>query len=263
MMVYAFLGRFLFTSILLIYAAWGDLSKREVENWVPVALVIGGIGFAVYDSVFSGEVLPVLLALASGGIGFAIALAIFHAGSMGGADCKIFIGVSALFPLMITSPLPLLGELNPLVEGTRRVLPMFSLSWLVNSLLISLIVPVGLFAKNIHDFARGRMPEVGRRTIPAFFVGYRTRVRNLRPSFLIPLERFEEVDGRTVRVLRYTRGVLEESEEEKIIREVRKHIPGDELIWAFPYLPFIVPMLVAFFVTIFLGDLLVNLVTFL
>jgi len=257
---YAFLGRLAFTTALLGYAAWSDLSKREVENWVPVVLVAGGIGFALFDSATSGEMLPVVLAVVTAAVSFGIALAIFYAGSMGGADCKIFIGVSTVFPLVISSPLPLLLEVNPLISGTRRILPFFSLSWLINSLLISLVVPIGLLVKNLYDWSRGRIPEVGRRTIPAFFVGYRARVKDLRSSFVIPLERFEEVDGREERVLRYSRRVLEEEEEEEIIRRVRERLPGNGLVWAFPYIPFIVPMLIALFVTLAAGDLLVNLV---
>jgi len=209
---FAFLGRVLFTSALLSYAAWSDMSKREVENWVPVALVAGGICFAVFDFAESGDPLPVALALVTAIVSFGIALAIFYAGSMGGADCKIFIGVSTLFPMVISSPLPLLSEVNPLISSSRRVLPFFSLSWLVNSLLISLVVPITLFVRNLLDLKRGRIPKVDLRTIPAFFVGYRTRVGNLRPSFVLPLERFEEADGKETRVLRYSRGVLEEEE---------------------------------------------------
>jgi len=138
---------------------------------------------------------------------------------------------------------------------------MFSLSWLVNSLLASMAVPVGLFVRNLYDYSRGGIAGVSRRTIPAFFVGYRAKVRNLRPSFLIPLERFEDSGGKTVRVLRYSRRILEEKEEERIIGKVRENLSPDDPIWAFPYVPFIVPMLAGFFITIFLGDVLVGLLS--
>jgi prepilin signal peptidase PulO-like enzyme (type II secretory pathway) len=249
-----------FASVLLSYAAWSDLSKREVENWVSVVLVAGGFAFAAYDSFATGEILPLVLTLASASIGFVMALAIFYAGSMGGADCKIFIGISAMFPIILGEPLPMLSTVNPFVEGGRRLLPMFSISWLVNSLFISLVVPIGLFLKNTVDYARGRISGVGRGTLPAFFVGYRTKVRNLRPSFVIPLERFEDdKGGGIVRVMKYSRKVLDEEEEKEIISKVRDNLQGDDPIWAFPYIPFIVPMLAGFFTTILLGDLLVNL----
>ncbi len=262
MIVQAFLGRTIFTSLLLGYAARSDLSKREVENWVPGGLVIGGLAFALYDWLATGDELSPLLALVSAGIGFAIALAVFHLGSLGGADCKILIGVSAVFPLVLgsSSPFPSLQEVNPLSGSGGRLLPMFSVSWLVNSLLVSLVLPIALFLRNMFDYSRGRIPEVGRKTIPAFFVGYRTKVSNLRPSFLIPLERFEDVEGRTVKVLRYSRRILQEEEERKVIDKVRQHLGGDDSIWAFPYVPFIVPMLAGFLVTILFGDLLVNVI---
>lgn len=257
----AFLARAVFTSVLLSYAAYRDLTKREVENWVPVALVLGGVVVAAYDSVVERSGMPLALSLVTAAVAFGIALAIFYAGSMGGADCKIFIGVSAVFPLVISpsSPLPLLSEINPFVEGARRVLPFFSLSWLINSLVISLVVPLGLLFKNLITYVRGGIPRVGMRTIPAFFVGYRTRVSSLRSSFVIPLERFEDVDGETVRVLKYSRRVLEEEEEERIISEVKSRLGPEEMIWAFPYVPFIVPMLIAFGVTLLAGDILVGL----
>ena len=260
MIVQAFLGRTIFTSLLLGYAALSDLSRREVENWVSGVLVAGGLGFALYDWLATGDGLSPLLALASAAIGFVIALAVFYMGSLGGADCKIFIGVSTVFPLVFDplSPFPSLQEVNPLSGGGGRLLPMFSLSWLVNSLLVSLVLPLGLFCRNLYDYSRGRIPELGRKTIPAFFIGYRTKVSNLRPSFLIPLERFEDVDGGTVKVLRYSRRILQEEEERKVIEKVRQHLGGDDCIWAFPYVPFIVPMLAGFFVTILFGDLLVN-----
>lgn len=259
MLISAFLGRLIFSSALLSYAAWSDLTRREVDNWVPITLVTGGIGFSIYDAITDGNAMPVVLALVTAGIAFAIALAIFYAGSMGGADCKIFIGISAIFPLVISSPLPQLSETNPFIEGGRRLLPMFSLSWLINSLLVSLVVPLSLLLRNLWDLARGRIPKVDGRTIPAFFVGYRTPVKDLRPSFVIPLERFEEVDGRMERVLHYSRRVLEEEEERKVISEVKNRLSDDDLVWAFPYIPFIVPMLVAFFLTLVFGDLLANL----
>ncbi len=258
MLVVTFLARFIFGSVLLVYAGWRDLTKREVENWVPVALVVGGIILSVVDAFLTGDAMPVALALVSCGVGFGIALGIFYSGSMGGADCKIFIGITTLFPIVISSPLPVLSEINPLVEGTRRVLPMFSLSWLLNSLLISLGVPVVLGVRNTYDYLRGRITDVGLRTIPAFFVGYRTRVGKLRPSFVLPLERFEDIEGETVRVLRYTRGVLEESEERELIERVRENLDDEQLIWVFPYVPFILPMLAGYFLTLFAGDLLVN-----
>jgi len=122
------------------------------------------------------------------------------------------------------------------------------------------VLPLALFFRNMFDYSRGRIPEVGRKTIPAFFVGYRTKVSNLRPNFLIPLERFEDVEGRTVKVLRYSRRILQEEEERKVIDKVRQHLGGDDSIWAFPYVPFIVPMLAGFLVTILFGDLLVNVI---
>ncbi len=256
-----FLCRTLFTSLLLGYAAWSDLSRREVENWVPLALLMGGLLFSVWDSAASLSVLPIIMASASAGVAFVIALAIFYAGSMGGADCKVFIGVSAVYPIMLDpgSLLPPLNDLNPFVRGPL-ILPMFSLSWLVNSLLVSMAVPAGLLLKNIHDYLRGRIPKVDRRTIPAFFVGYRAKVADLKPSFLIPLERFEEVGGKTVKVLRYSRRILDEKEEEMIIEKVRLNLPPSDRVWAFPYVPFIVPMLAGFFITLILGDLLIGLV---
>ncbi len=106
---------------------------------------------------------------------------------------------------------------------------------------------------------RGDIGDLGWRTIPALFVGYRTQVENLRPSFLIPLERFEDEDGETVRVLRYAKGVLDEEQEREFIGAVKEKLDGKEKIWAFPYVPFILPMLAAFFLTLVFGDLLVNL----
>lgn len=74
------------------------------------------------------------------------------------------------------------------------------------------------------------------------------------------LERFEEVDGETVTVLRYSRRVLDEEEEREIISKVRRNLSPEDLIWPFPYVPFTLAMLIGFFVTVFLGDLIVNLV---
>jgi prepilin signal peptidase PulO-like enzyme (type II secretory pathway) len=74
------------------------------------------------------------------------------------------------------------------------------------------------------------------------------------------LERFEDdKGGGIVRVMKYSRKVLDEEEEKEIISKVRDNLQGDDPIWAFPYIPFIVPMLAGFFTTILLGDLLVNL----
>ena len=245
---------------LLAWALWADLSKRQVENWLPMSLVLGGIGFAVADAVFSSGLLPLLQVGISGLIGFVVALAIFYSGSMGGADCKIFIGVSTVFPVILNSPVPLLSSINPFALKGARVLPMFSLSWLVNSLIISMAVPIGLVVKNVSDYFRGRIPDASLRYVPAFFVGYRAKVGSLRPSFVIPMERFEETNEGVKRTIRYTRRILEEEEEKQLISEVRSRLGEQEEVWAFPYVPFMVPMFIAFFITFFFGDIVVSIV---
>jgi len=255
---WSFVGRSVLCISLLAWALWSDLSKREVENWLPISLVVGGIGFAAADAAVSESLIPLVLCGLSGFFGFAIALAIFYSGSMGGADCKVFIGISTVFPLTLDSPLPLLSSINPFVSSGARVLPMFSLSWLVNSLIVSMAVPIGLAVKNLSDYLRGRIPNASIRSIPAFFVGYRAKVRSLRPSFVIPMERFEDTGDGFRRVLRYTRRILEEEEEERLISEVKRRLGDEEEVWAFPYVPFMAPMFIAFLVTLFFGDIVVS-----
>jgi Flp pilus assembly protein protease CpaA len=83
--------------LLLTAAVWHDLRRREIPDWIPVALIVVGLAGSWLDAApFVGTASPVPTwgARAFGlGLGFAIGLALFYGVGFGGGDAKLVCGL--------------------------------------------------------------------------------------------------------------------------------------------------------------------------
>lgn len=77
------------------YGAWTDITRRHLSNWLSLATLIAGLGFAAIVTT------PELFVSHLGhfAIALAIGLALFATGVWGGGDGKFYAAVAAWFPV--------------------------------------------------------------------------------------------------------------------------------------------------------------------
>lgn len=75
-----------------IAATVNDLAKREIANWIPVALLAAGLGWHIGVHGWTGA----WIALAGAAVGFGVFLIFYLLGGMGGGDVKLMAGFGAL-----------------------------------------------------------------------------------------------------------------------------------------------------------------------
>ncbi|GMN01853.1 prepilin peptidase [Erythrobacter sp. MTPC3] len=80
---------------LLLVAAWLDVSKRLLPNWLALILFLVGIGGALLGSTMEGAGLNLL----HSGIALAVGFGLFAIGWIGGGDAKTYAALAASFPL--------------------------------------------------------------------------------------------------------------------------------------------------------------------
>lgn len=82
-------------SLLLIAGALSDIRTRRLPNWLSLALLVLGLGFA-----FAQGGLPAMgWHGAHVAIALAVGMALFAGGIIGGGDAKFYAGLAAFFPL--------------------------------------------------------------------------------------------------------------------------------------------------------------------
>lgn len=147
------------------YVAWRDVETRRVPNetWYPIAAL--ALVLLSWDAVslFLGDAfaferrLFAIRVAVSLGLVAPLAYLFWRFGAFGGADAKAFFVIALLFPTYPHYTLPWLGTL-PVVETTLGV---FSLTVLSNTVLVGLLYPLALSARN----------AIGGHVSPAMFVG--------------------------------------------------------------------------------------------
>lgn len=72
-----------------------DIAKRKLPNWLSFLAILGGLGFAVASSGWSGLGEHAVHAVAALAVGFAL----YTVGAIGGGDAKFYTGMASWFPL--------------------------------------------------------------------------------------------------------------------------------------------------------------------
>jgi len=81
----------------LIAAAFTDLKKREVPDWLNFSLLAILLGIKGVESILSMNVLPLVYAIAWAGIFFVIAIALYYGRIFAGGDAKLLIALGPAF----------------------------------------------------------------------------------------------------------------------------------------------------------------------
>ncbi|WP_440946422.1 A24 family peptidase C-terminal domain-containing protein [Methanosarcina sp. T3] len=237
--------KILFTMPFLLYSCYSDLKIRRVSNRVWKYMLVSGSVFVIYE-IFTGGT-PYLKALfLSGVIVFISVYILFHLGAFGGGDAKGLIVLSILFPLypifqFSEETYPLLGK--PLIG-------LFTLTVLGNALLLTTLVPLGMFCYNLLHFS----PEMLKKPL-YMFIGYRTEISSLKnKEHLGLLEKFElDENGAVIRKFARTGLDFDANQKPELEEYMKKGLIGKD-IWVTPGLPFMLSITVGFITSIIFGD---------
>ncbi|NOZ58722.1 MAG: hypothetical protein GXO66_03990 [Euryarchaeota archaeon] len=212
--------------ILLIHASILDWRYREIRDSSWLALVALGVVFTLLESISTGSASPAVSLLISLAVTAALTLPLAYFGLMGGGDAVILIGIAAVFP----EPPP----------GVVSLFPVFSLSVFTNAILLSLLLPIYFFLRNLPHLRRVRSPA----ELYALFLGYRKPASAIKP--------YEAVygSGGEFRFLLRTDAELGKAE-------------GEGEVWVTPAVPFVIPITIAFLLSALCGDVVSALILFL
>ncbi|KKH97990.1 peptidase A24 [Methanosarcina sp. 1.H.T.1A.1] len=238
--------KILFTMPFLLYACYTDLKERRVSNRLWKYMLASGSVFVIYD-VYTGGIPYLKSLIFSGVIVFVSIYILFQLGAFGGGDAKGLIVLSILFPLY---PVFLFsGELYPLL-GLPPV-GLFAFTVLENALLVTTLVPLGMFCYNALHFS----PDMLKKPL-YMFIGYRTEVSSLkRKEHLALLEKFElDENGVVIRKFARTGLDFDANLKPELGEYVKKGLIEKE-VWVTPGLPFMLSITAGFITAVVFGDL--------
>ncbi len=213
-------------------------------------MLVGAVFFILYDISIYGVTYLIRLFISAGLI-YAFMYLIFQFGIFGGADAKLFIVLSVIFPIYPT--LQAFGYNFPV---NKPLIDLFAFNVFDNMIILSMLSPIGLAIYNIN--------KIGLHVDNPFyiFIGYKAKISELPGKHIKLIQNFEEVDGNIK--FRFKWGGVEINE--KIVSELKalseKGLIEDE-VWVTPGMPSMVPITIGFFVTVFYGDLIFELTKYL
>ena len=228
----------------LLYSCYSDIKTRRVSNRVWPLMLAAGSVFVLYDlftygpSYFFRMVLSFVLI-------FLFVYLLFYLNAFGGADAKVMMVISILIPIF---PAIELFEKSFPIWGIPPI-DMFAFSVFGNSVILTVIVPLGLFLFNLTHLP---LSEILRKPFYTF-VGYKCQVSDLKGKHIRLMEVYEENDG--VVTSRFSRGGT------KIDEDVISRLEGyekrnliDSKVWVTPGLPFMIPITAGFITSVVFGD---------
>lgn len=219
-------------------------------------MLVGGVFFIPYDSSKYGLAYYLLRLFISFGAVY-IFLEIysrvsnlFHIREMGGADMKLLLVLSIIFPFYPT--FQAVDHVFPLIVP----LNLFVFSVLGDAVMVANLIPIGFAIYNVTKMGLHIDNSV------YIFVGYKTKISELSNKRVWIIQDFEEVNGK-IRSY-YKRGGIEIDDIaiSKLKKLLKKGLIKDE-VWVTPKLPFMIPLTLGFFIAISYGDLIFELIRYL
>lgn len=238
--------KILFTMPFLLYGCYTDLKERRVSNKVWKYMLASGSVFVIYE-VFTGGLPYVKSLILSSVIVFISIYILFQLGAFGGGDAKGLMVLSILFPLY---PVFLFSEKVYPLLGLPPI-GLFTFTVLENALLITVLVPLGMFFYNLLHFS----PQMLKNPL-YMFIGYRTEVFSLKnKEHLGLLEKFElDENGAVTR--KFARSGLDfDANRKPELEEYVKKGLIEKDIWVTPGLPFMLSITAGFITAVIFGDL--------
>ncbi|MFX1251552.1 MAG: prepilin peptidase [Promethearchaeota archaeon] len=247
-----------YTILFLIYGAYKDFKYREVENRVWGLMILSAIpiNFIRFFLYFGQP--EFLISIISIVIGVGFSFLIWYFGLFGGADAKAFMCTSLLCPIF-----PFLELTSPTAFFLATLLP-FPLTQMMNTYLLVIPLPLLIFVWNIvfyfKEKEKFKEPEGGYKKIFAMFIGYPTtleRVKKLPPWHYGFLEK--KIDEQKWE-FDFTVGLGDEEEDLAKRKEIISQCEEEnkETIWVQRSIPLLVPMVCGFFLSLHLGNIIMN-----
>lgn len=243
--------KILFCMPFLLYTCYTDLKSRRVSNKVWKYMLASGSVFILYE-LFSEGVTYLKPLILSSVIVFVTIYVLFQLGAFGGADAKGLIVLSILFPLY---PFFSFSGTDYPILGVPSI-GLFAFTVLANALLMTTLVPLGMFCYNLLHFS----PEMLKKPL-YMFIGYRTEVSSLKyKQHLGLLEKFELDESGSLK-RRYARAGLNfNANQRPELEEYMKKGLIEKEIWVTPGLPFMISITGGFVTAVIFGDLVFYLV---
>lgn len=238
--------KILFSMPFLLYSCYSDLNSRRVSNKVWKYMLASGSGFVFYEILTDGlsYLMPLLL---SGVLVFTAVYLLFQFGAFGGGDAKGLIVLSILFPSY------------PVFSFSEKIYPLlgvppigiFTFTVLGNALLMTTLVPLGMFGYNLLHFS----PEMIKNPL-YMFIGYRTEISSLKyKKHLGLLEKFELDESGSLKKTFARTGINFDADQKPELEEyLKKGLIGKD-IWVTPGLPFMLSITAGFITAVVFGDL--------
>ncbi|MCD1293688.1 peptidase [Methanocella sp. CWC-04] len=244
--------RIIICTAILSYSCVTDWRSRRAPNqlWYVLGgagIVLGFIEFWVrsFDYYF-------LIYLAIGVIFiYVLVYVIFRVGGFGGADAKSLIAIAILFPLY--PEVLISGTILPLSTGVRS--PIFSLAVLGNAVVLTLIVPITVFIRNLFTVS---FPELKSNPLGAF-TGYMMKIEDIKGKHVRLMHQYEENDGNVERRVKFSGSEADEKLFNKLMKWNKEGKIGDK-VWITPKLPFLIPITLGFLTAAIWGDILMQLI---
>lgn len=245
--------KILFCTPFLIYSCYSDIKTRRVSNKVWLMMLSLGSLFIIYD-IFVYGISYIFLILISTGFIFILVYLLFQLGVFGGADAKSLIVLSLFFPAY--PELSIYDYDFPINKPLPFFESFFAFGVFENAVLLTIVVPLSLAIYNLL--------KMGLHIDKPFyaFIGYKLPINEIpEKKHIKMIEGFDKVNNHVN--FYFKRGGVEIDDE--VMKELKnmskKGLIND--IWVTPGLPFMVPITLSFYVSIFYGDLITELTKYL
>jgi preflagellin peptidase FlaK len=239
--------------VILGYSCVTDWKIRRAPN--KLWYVMGGIAllFDLYAFWLNDFSINFVIWLGAGVLFiYALVYIIFKVGGFGGADAKSLIAIALMFPLYPV--IELFGVSFPVANGVMS--PVFALSVLGNAVVLTIIVPLGMFAYNLLT---APLNEVIANPLGAF-TGYKSGISQLKGKHLRLMHHYEEIDGHVEKRMKFKGSEIDDKMLRKLLNWQSDGKIGDK-VWVTPKLPFLIPITLGFLAGIFYGDILMQVVS--
>ena len=252
----------IFCTFILIYACYSDIKKRSVTNKLWLLMIAVGIPIAIYNMFIYGT--PFLIRfIFSLLFTFALSYLFFRLHLFGGADAKSLIAVSVLIPMQ--PGFTFLSYHFP-TNSSLMIEPLpFAITTLFNAAILSLIVPPSTFFYNFLNLSREELRE----NLGSAFIGYKLRIDALtdaKQKHIRLLHSYEEEgkggEKNTIKKKIAFGGVEIDTEVAERLKNYHAQGKLGEEVWVTSELPFMLFITAGFFISIFYGNLILNILYF-
>ena len=228
----------------LLYACYADIKTRRVANEVWVMMFGVGFIFIMYDIMTYGMPYLIRNVLTFLFI-FAFVYVLFQLGAFGGADAKVLMVISLIIP---TFPEISIGSTSLPLNGVPFI-DVFAFSVFGNSVILTVIVPIGLFLYNLI-----KNPSESLKRPLYMFIGYITPISELERGHFRMIDSYRRTKNGVE--FSFARSGTELTSD--VISELKKFREEGKVkdgVWITPGLPFMIPITAGFLTAVIFGDL--------